>query len=151
VIQKPVFSEEQESASTKLQKPIIPLGIPMKKNSDTAFAAPAESRQPISMEGDLKDHMFPQLLQYMHNARKTGELLIESKGQQAIIGFQKGNITFAMLSDELGIGVIHTLACWREGTFRFKSMEEMPRPKNVVHPTMTIILKCCQILDENPD
>ncbi len=153
VIQKPHFEEEQDpeqaQASTRLHQPIIPLGA-SKVTKDTQVRPSAASAQPVSLEGNLKDHMFPQLLQYLHTARKTGDLVIDGEGDrgQAIIGFQEGKILFAQLGDDLGIAAVNNIARWKEGTFQFKSLPQLTRPKNVVHPTMTIVLKCCQIMDE---
>lgn len=149
-MERPSLREKKTAVDAARKSPSESSGVSVTqvtgKKTDPDIGGPADGS--FSTKGNLSELMFAQLLQFLHNAQKTGELKIEAEGDEVIIGITAGEVTFASMEDMQGVKVIHEVARWLEGSFQFTSMEHVDRPRNVVHPTVTLILKCCQILDE---
>lgn len=149
VIEKPTaHTDERQQSSTRKYAPVPPRGVESESDKTALSPAVAPNAEGFALEGNLEEQMFAQLVQFLHNARRTGEVFIKHEAAEAVVGISNGNVIFAQMGDRLGIDVVFEVARWQQGTFQFKSKEKLERPRNVVHPTVNIILRCCQILDE---
>ncbi len=132
-------------APTREHPPVgVVAGMRTTQYRNMTDAVAARLNQPCPPEGNLEEFWFAQVLQALHRDEMTGELNLEREGEDAVVSFKDGQIVFAMKGEALGIDVIALLAGWRKGTYKFKRMPQIQRPTNIILPTKSIILQCCQ-------
>ncbi|MCZ7645023.1 MAG: DUF4388 domain-containing protein [Planctomycetota bacterium] len=114
-----------------------------------------------SLAGKLSDQSLPQVLQFLHATARTGELEVRGQKLKGLIGFSQGQAAFAHATalsgdtfnfsdhvDRKGDEAVLTMAGFRDGTFHFKQLDELNRPRNIDLPTITLIFECCRQMDE---
>ncbi|MEE4312231.1 MAG: DUF4388 domain-containing protein [candidate division KSB1 bacterium] len=103
-----------------------------------------------SMRGKIPDFSSVELMQMLHNARKSGMLIIYDGKTTGEIGFSGGNMVWAVCGDKYGEEAVVELSSMQSGTFHFE-IDSVPSNENIDTPTMQLILNCCKILDEQND
>jgi two-component system chemotaxis response regulator CheY len=71
--------------------------------------------------GRLSTIAIPDLVQTLHNGRKTGLLRIESNGDAGEVHFVDGNVTHACVGTLDGEEAFYRLLSWSEGSFAFET------------------------------
>lgn len=115
----------------------------------------------LSLAGNLNDQSLPQVLQFLHTTARTGELEVRGGKMKGTVGFQKGQAVFGhamalsgdtfAFSDQLdtsGAEAVYQLCRFKEGTFHFKPLDEVKRPRNITIATMSVIFEACRRMDE---
>ncbi len=101
------------------------------------------------LAGQLREQNVPQLLQFMQQNQKTGELRIKSGDQNGLFVFKEGKAVFAESGALQGEEAIYACARSTDGTFWFISKDTLPeRPCNIQQSAMNIAFECCRLLDE---
>lgn len=110
-------------------------------------AAPVAGPEP-ALSGQLTEQNVPQILQFLFQNQKTGELRIQTARLSGLMAFLDGNIEFAEAGSLEGIHAIYACSRQTNGSFRFNATAIPDRPKNVDQPMMEIIFQCCKRMDE---
>jgi CheY-like chemotaxis protein/CRP-like cAMP-binding protein len=87
----------------------------------TALIAAPEPEVDAELTGTLASLPFPDLLQFLNAARKTGVLLLEEAGQQGLLAFVDGEAHDARLNGEAGEEAFFRMAAWTHARFEFKA------------------------------
>lgn len=82
----------------------------------------------MGIQGNLLDMSVADLIQQYCQDRRTAQLKIEHSGRQALLYFDAGNISHAVLGDRVGEGVIYDILQWKDGRF---DLEMGIRPPSV--------------------
>ncbi len=106
-----------------------------------------ETRSVYAISGELSEFMMLELIQWLHNNKKTGRLWLSRLYQRGSIYFDQGNIVQARLADEEGEEAIYKMFRWPEGRFEFE-IGEQPALVNIRKSTVEILLECGRRLDE---
>ena len=106
-----------------------------------------EVRPVYAISGELSEFMMLELIQWLHNNKKTGRLWLSRLYQRGSIYFEQGNIVQARLGDEEGEEAIYKMFRWNEGRFEFE-LGEPPVLRNVHKSTVEILLECGKRKDE---
>ena len=102
-----------------------------------------------ALSGNLRDQSLPQVLQYLHASGMTGELTVKGEKQQGSMAFEDGQLFFAESGECYGADAVYECAQERTGAFHFKTLAAPPHyPKNIVEPTLQVILESCRRIDE---
>ena len=108
----------------------------------------SESARPTyAISGELSEFMMLELIQWLHNNKKTGRLWLSRLYQRGSIYFEDGNVVQARLGDEEGEEAIYRMFRWKEGRFEFE-LGEQPVLANVSKSTVEILLECGKRADE---
>lgn len=126
----------QEAVSGKMEKGATLVGALTPEEME-------KLNQPCPLEGRLEEQLFPQLLQYLHSSKKTGELIVQHPGGEALIAYDSGDIVFAVQGELKGVDVVGLVGEKPAGPYAFKDLPENPHPHEIKFPTKSIILQCC--------
>jgi hypothetical protein len=133
--------------SSRDSRPIVrpdtrtPLGQP-------ALQAPP-ARKGGGMQGDLAAYALPDLLQFLHNLRKDGQLVIEraQPAQSASIDFVEGRLVHAYCPPLQGEECLQYLLSWRSGRFIFLA-DAAPVRETIRRDFRTAVLDAVRQHDE---
>lgn len=104
------------------------------------------------MQGDLRDHALPELLQFLQTMRKKGQLLIEgdSARQSASVYFAGGRVVHACCPPDQGEQALYRMLHWRHGRFIFLA-DAAPEQETIHTDLRNLLLEGMRLLDEGPD
>jgi hypothetical protein len=119
-----------------------------KKDAPAARAAPAAPALP-ALSGQLSEQHLPQVLQYLNQNQKTGELNLKTSNRGALFAIRQGEMEYAESEGQKGTEAVFACAAEKDGAFWFMSMESLPgRERNVHQSMMDIAFECCRLMDE---
>ncbi len=102
-----------------------------------------------ALAGQLSDQNLPQVLQFLNQNQKTGELQLETAGREALFVIDKGQLIYAVSGGLEGVEAVYACARECEGTFWFEIVDMPPaRKRNVTLSMMEIAFECCRLMDE---
>jgi len=101
----------------------------------------------MGMQGNLLDMAIAYLIQHNCQDRKTAQLKIEHSGRQAILYFEEGNISHAILGNQMGEDVIYEILKWEEGTFDLETGIKPPRT-SITRSWPGLLMEGARRLDE---
>jgi len=109
-------------------------------------------RSAAAMQGDLRDHALPELLQFLQAMRKKGQLVIECSDsrQSASVYFAGGRVVHACCPPEQGEQAIYRLLHWRNGRFVFLA-GAVPEQETIHTDLRNLLLEGMRLIDEIPD
>ncbi len=101
------------------------------------------------LQGGLSQYGIADLLQFLHNSRKTGELHLDGLpvGKNVRISYKQGELVNALADDLEGLDVLQLFPNWTSGDFQFMPNVLSPR-QNIDLPLQQIILEATQKYDE---
>lgn len=102
----------------------------------------------MGMQGNLHDMAIADLIQHNCQDRKTAQLKIEYSGQQAILYFEDGNVTHAVLGNQTGEEVIYEILQWEDGIFDLETGIK-PSRKTITRTWSGLLLEGARRLDVN--
>jgi predicted regulator of Ras-like GTPase activity (Roadblock/LC7/MglB family) len=102
----------------------------------------------MGMQGNLRDMAIADLIQHNCQDRKTAQLRIEHSGQQAILYFEDGNVSHAVLGNQTGEEVIYEILQWEDGIFDLETGIKPPRT-TITRNWSGLLLEGARRLDEN--
>ena len=109
--------------------------------------AKLNSEREKGFSGRLSTIAIPDLIQTLHNSRKTGLLRIESNGDVGEVHFVDGNVTQACVGPLAGEEAFYRLVSWAKGSFAFET-----GPRQVEHgilrATMGLLIEGMRRQDE---
>lgn len=102
----------------------------------------------MAMQGNLRDMTVADLVQHNCQDRKTAQLTIYHREEEADLFFKDGNVVHATLGDLQGEEVVYHILSWDEGTFTLET--------GVAPPTISIqrswsglLINGARLLDES--
>lgn len=101
----------------------------------------------MAITGELKDFGLVTLIQINCIEKKSARLTINSKGKEAIIYFENGEIAHAQYADLTGTHAVHQALTLNDGYFR---LEEgiSPQVRTNKLPWMFVLMEGIRLLDE---
>lgn len=109
--------------------------------------AQKEGEPPPLMEGDLERLGFCELVNWLNNTKKNGDLLVALETGEAGVSFVDGDVTDAWIGRFAGEEAFHAIARLKTGRFRV-SEGRPPRPQRIKQSTMSLLLEAMRRLDE---
>jgi two-component system, chemotaxis family, chemotaxis protein CheY len=112
------------------------------------LAAPAAADQEGSSEikGSLSVLAFPDLLQHLHSARKTGVLVLEDQGKTGRIYLDNGTVMDARADGERGEHAFQLLGGWSEARFDFR-IGTASASRTISRSTMSLVMELFRATD----
>lgn len=97
--------------------------------------------------GNLEEFLLADLIQWLHNHKKTGQLWISHLYERGSIYFEDGKIKSAIFKDLTGEDAIFQMLSWKKGRFEFESGKSA-FTENVAMETLKILLDYSKQCDE---
>lgn len=89
------------------------------------------------------------LVQTLHQSRRTGTLVLNYAGEQTRIGFRNGVLSSAVAGEIMGDEAFYKAVCWPDGDFCFEQTEpNTDEPGKVQRDTMGLMMEGMRRLDE---
>jgi hypothetical protein len=89
------------------------------------------------------------LVQTLHQSRRTGTLVLNYSGEKATIGFLNGTLLTATSGETLGDEAFYRMVCWPDGDFCFEQAEPKPSdPGRVATDMMGLMMEGMRRMDE---
>jgi hypothetical protein len=88
-----------------------------------------------------------EVVQVLHESRKTGTLRIHGGGATGRVYFDKGEIRQARLGDKQAEDAFYEMLGFTRGTFAFEAGESAVKP-DISQPTMTLLMEGLRRQDE---
>ncbi len=108
-----------------------------------------ESELSRGILGKLSMISLVDLVQTLHQSRRTGTLILNYSGERATIGFTNGAMMTATAGDVLGEEAFFRIVCWPDGDFCFEQKEPSPSDPGQVHTDMMgLMMEGMRRLDE---
>jgi CRP-like cAMP-binding protein len=108
-----------------------------------------ESELSRGILGKLSMISLVDLVQTLHQSRRTGTLILNYSGERATIGFKNGALLTATSGDILGDEAFYRMVCWPDGDFCFEQTEPLPSdPGHVASDMMGLMMEGMRRLDE---
>jgi hypothetical protein len=107
----------------------------------------------MALSGTLEDLNFAEIVQVVNQGRKTGELMVKRRQEEARVLFFQGEVAKAGLwghqhhTEIEGAEVVYRLLGWREGEFEFHRSNGWMR-RTIQESTDELILEGMKRLDE---
>lgn len=80
----------------------------------------------MALRGSLEDMDVFELVQFPHQGRKSGELILVGTEHEARLYYDKGKLVHARYMEVEGMPVLEEVLGWDEGDFEFRPNEEPP-------------------------
>ncbi len=80
----------------------------------------------MALRGSLEDMDVFELVQFPHQGRKSGELILVGSEHEARLYYQKGKLVHARYLETKGLDVLVEVLGWSEGVFEFRPNEDSP-------------------------
>jgi CRP-like cAMP-binding protein/DNA-binding NarL/FixJ family response regulator len=100
------------------------------------------------IQGSLSALAFPDLLQHLHSARKTGVLVLEDEGKTGRIYLDHGDVLDARAEGERGEGAFHRLGAWSNAKFDFRVGAPVAA-RTITRSTMSLVLDLFRGLEQD--
>jgi predicted regulator of Ras-like GTPase activity (Roadblock/LC7/MglB family) len=101
----------------------------------------------MGIQGNLKDMALADLIQHTCQDRKTAQLEIQHRGEQAMLFFKDGNLVHAQSGGETGEEVVYRILQWNEGSFSLEPGVEPPST-SIARGWSSLLLEGARRLDE---
>lgn len=99
--------------------------------------------------GRLSMISLPDLVQALHQSRRTGTLVVNCLGTQGRLGFRNGFLCTAKTGSDLGNEAFYTMVKWPEGDFCFEQTEpKATDPGKVISDTVGLLMEAARRLDD---
>lgn len=97
----------------------------------------------MALRGTLEDMGVIELIQFPHQGKKSGELIIVGTEHEARLYYSKGKLVHAAARDRNGQEVLEELVDWSEGDFEFRPGVEAPETsiETDLHRAVMLALK----------
>jgi len=113
------------------------------RKADAKLVSDLES----GLSGKLSMMALAELVQTLHNSRKTGVLRVKSADDEGEIHFAEGNVRHAQLGNTGGEEAFYQLLTWAEGSFVFKGGTAEAEP-TIFRATMGLLMEGMRRQDE---
>lgn len=101
----------------------------------------------MALQGNLHDMTVADLIQHTCQDRKTAQLTINHRGQDAQLFFKDGNVVHATLGDVQGEEVVYDVLGWEEGTFALQA--DVATPLTSIQRSWSgLLMNGARLLDE---
>lgn len=138
----------QAGASSYITKPFRKEVLARKIASVQGVADLRRRRsQTPTIEGDLEQLGFAELVGFLNFSRKTGELVVELETGEAGAAFAGGEVKDAWIGRFRSEQAFRALAKLQKGRFRFLE-GAAPEQARISTPTMTLLMEAVQAIDE---
>jgi hypothetical protein len=81
----------------------------------------------MAIEGDLNYMGIATLIQAMCLEKRKAALFLRRSTEEGVLFFDEGEIVHATLGLLIGEDAVHQLVTWKEGSFRLKDYDDLPR------------------------
>ncbi len=102
----------------------------------------------VATSGRIEDLGVIDLLQMLSFGQKTGEVYLESSGEQGVLYLAAGKLIAANYRNKHGLAALPTLLSWSEGTFKVKLTESLSVIPSIQNQTDEAIFESLRELDE---
>ena len=99
------------------------------------------------LSGRLSMMAIAELVQTLHNSRKTGLLRVKSEVEEGEIYFEDGSVRHAKVGSQDGEEAFYRLVTWADGTFTFEAGRRDVEPA-VFRSTMGLLMEGMRRQDE---
>ena len=99
------------------------------------------------LKGALSTFPLTEVIQLLHETRKTGILCLERADGQGEIYFSEGEARYARVGRSRGQRAFHALVKWVEGDFTFIP-GKVRRRRTIKRQTMGLLIEATRLLDE---
>ena len=99
------------------------------------------------IRGSLASMTVVEVLQMLHQTRRSGTLEIDTAAGTGRIEIRSGEVLAASQAGHSGVDALHRIAAWREGTFRFAG-NAAACDREIRASTQRLLLDLCRVLDE---
>lgn len=117
---------------------------PKKETQRRSVPKPGSSSE---LQGTLGSFALSEVIQLLHEKKKTGVLCLRRTGAQGEIYFRGGDVLCARVGRSKGGRAFRTLMEWRKGSFAFVPGPVTRRRTIRQHP-ITLLIDAARILDE---
>jgi hypothetical protein len=100
------------------------------------------------ISGDVATVGVPQLLQMLGNAAPAGTVLLRRRGDEALVGFEKGLLRLVRLGSVTGMKALVRIVGWRDGSFEFHARLDPVEAPEAPLPLEGAILDATLMHDE---
>ena len=108
-----------------------------------------ESELSRGILGKLSMISLVDLVQTLHQSRRTGTLVLTYSGEKAQVGFLNGTLLTAVSGDVTGDEAFYRMVCWPDGDFCFEQSEPKPSdPGRVASDMMGLMMEGMRRMDE---
>jgi CRP-like cAMP-binding protein len=108
-----------------------------------------ESELSRGILGKLSMISLVDLVQTLHQSRRTGTLVLNYSGEKATIGFLNGTLLTAIAGETAGDEAFYRMVCWPDGDFCFEQTEPKPSdPGRVTSDMMGLMMEGMRRMDE---
>ena len=97
--------------------------------------------------GDIEEFFLADLIQWLHNHKKTGQLWLSYLYERGSIYFEDGKIKSAISKNKTGENAIFQMLSWQKGRFEFESGKVVFN-ENITMGTLEILLDYSKQFDE---
>jgi len=101
----------------------------------------------MALKGTLADLGIVDLVQFPFAGRKSGELIIQSRGQRAALYYRDGELVDAATEKVQGANVLVDVFDWEDGEFEFRPGIEAPRT-TIEEDLHRVVMKALKERDE---
>ncbi len=101
----------------------------------------------MGLIGDLKDLNIANIIQLKCNDKETSQLTINSKGREAVVFFDRGEIVYAKFGDFKGEQALYKILRISEGDFKITEDVYVPE-RNVFGSWKSLLLEGMKVMDE---
>ncbi len=102
----------------------------------------------VATSGRIEDLGVIDLLQMLSFGQKTGEVYLESSGEQGVLYLAAGKLIAAHYRNKRGLAALPTLLSWSDGTFKVKLTESLSVIPSIQNQTDEAIFESLRELDE---
>ncbi|NLI97924.1 response regulator [bacterium] len=107
-----------------------------------------EEESEVATSGRIEDLGVIDLLQMLSFGQKTGEVSLESSGEQGALYLAAGRLIAANYRNKHGLAALPTLLSWSDGTFKVKLTESLSVIPSIENQTDEAIFESLRELDE---
>ena len=108
-----------------------------------------ESELSRGILGKLSMISLVDLVQTLHQSRRTGTLVLNYAGEKAAVGFMNGTLLTAISGETMGDEAFYRMVCWPDGDFCFEQTEPKPSdPGRVTGDMMGLMMEGMRRMDE---
>jgi CRP-like cAMP-binding protein len=139
-----ILTGDVTTAEVRARGPAVILSVNKEKLEALLLRMPALSREfskllaarlkatNVSLESELNRGVLGKLsmislvdlVQTLHQGRRTGTLVLNYTGKQAKLGFRNGNMVTGLMGDVKSEEVFYQVVCWPDGDFCFEQQTE---------------------------
>lgn len=108
----------------------------------------SQTDEAIATSGNIEDLGVIDLLQMLSFGQKTGEVQLESGGEEGYLYLAAGKLIAAIYRNKQGSDALPNLLSWSQGRFRIKLSDSLSVIPTIQHQTDEAIFEALRVLDE---